>query len=333
MVIQTSNDFKSAEMRKALIPRHNPDLVISKKVKTNMVTIENLVDMKPPGGLNGYSILIVGHAGVGKNQLIAEVANKRQQPLIKINCSGDMRTSSLLGRIAPNERGEFVWQDGLLIEAIRKGYWLDLDEINSLDADILFAIHGLIDDGFMTLATNSEIVYAHENFRIFATMNPISYYGVKTLNQALLDRYVVLEMDFDNEVDAKLIQQLNQPEEVKTALANVINGIRIVYDEGEVTQNFGHRTLHNVVLLSKVFELNMALDLAYTNKLPDGEKASVKTIINDLTSVIKTVQKTNKNLTQGGGRATTPHTGKVVEGVDVDKLAQILADKGQKTPP
>jgi hypothetical protein len=219
----------------------------------------------------------------------------------------------------------------LLITAIRNGYWLDLDEINSLDADILFAIHGLIDDGFMTLANNSEIVYAHPDFRIFATMNPISYYGVKTLNQALLDRYAVIEMDFDNDVDATLISQLNQPADVKTAFANVIIGIRKNYDEGEVTQNFGHRTLHNVVLLSQVFELNKALDLAYTNKLPDGEKASVKTIINDLTSVLKSSQKASKNaLSQSGGKTTSPHTGRVVDGVDVDRLAQILADKGDK---
>jgi MoxR-like ATPase len=313
-----NTEDKSNEIRQALVPRHNPDLVVSKKVKNNMETISTLVDTKPTGGLNGYPVLIVGHAGVGKNQLIAEVAHKRNQPLIKINCSGDMRTSSLLGRIAPQVRAdgtsEFVWQDGLLITAIRNGYWLDLDEINSLDADILFAIHGLIDDGFMTLANNSEIVYAHEDFRIFATMNPISYYGVKTLNQALLDRYAVLEMDFDDDVDATLISQLNQSDDVKVALANVIKG-----------------TLHNVLLLSKQFDLNVALDLAYTNKLPDGEKASVKTIIGDLASVLKTAQKATKNaLTAGGGKATTPHTGQIIKGIDVDRLAQIMADKGDK---
>jgi hypothetical protein len=325
-----NNDTKGTEVRTALIPRHNADLVVSKKVKANMTTIKNLVDTHPTGGLNGYPTLIVGHAGVGKNQLISEVAHERGQPLVKINCSGDMRTSSLLGRIAPNEKGEFVWQDGLLIDAIRKGYWLDLDEINSLDADILFAVHGLIDDGFMTLANNSEIVKAHPDFRLFATMNPISYYGVKTLNQAFIDRFAVIEMDFDDEVDKALISQLNQPQEVQTSLANVIVGIRKIYDEQEVTQNFGHRTLHNVVVLSKVFELPMALDLAYTNKLPDGEKASVKTIINDLTQMVKQVQKANKSLSANGGKATVPHTGKVIDGVDVDKLSQILADKGNK---
>jgi hypothetical protein len=244
-----------------------------------------------------------------------------------------MRTSSLLGRIAPqidaNGRTEFVFQYGFLPIALKNGYWIDLDEINSLDADILFAIHGLIDDGFMTLANNSEIIYAHKDFRLFATMNPISYYGVKTLNQALIDRFAVIEMDFDDDVDNKLIQQLNQPQDVQTALYNVIQGIRKVYDEGEVTQNFGHRTLDNVVVLSKHFELNKALDMAYTNKLPDGEKASIKTIINDLTQVVKDSLKKTKPLT-GSGKATTPHTGKVVDGVDVDKLAQILADKGNK---
>jgi hypothetical protein len=141
----------------------------------------------------------------------------------------------------------------------------------------------------------------------------------------------VLEMDFDDDVDATLISQLNQSDDVKVALANVIKGIRKNYEEGEVTQNFGHRTLHNVLLLSKQFDLNVALDLAYTNKLPDGEKASVKTIIGDLASVLKTAQKATKNaLTAGGGKATTPHTGQIIKGIDVDRLAQIMADKGDK---
>lgn len=315
----------SKEVRDALIPTHNPDLIITKQVKGIMDAIGKLVDTAS-GGLNGYPVLLVGHAGVGKNQCIGEVANARSQPLIKINCSGDMRASSLLGRIAPTLDGKFEWQDGLLIEALKYGYWLDLDEINSLDADILFAIHGLCDDGFITVANNSSIVKAHHNFRIFATMNPTSYYGVKTLNQALIDRFAVIEVGFDEGVDKKLVEQLNAPKDVQISLLSLIGNIRKAYEEGEITQNFGHRTLHNVVKLSKQFDVLDALNMAYSNKLPESERASVKTMFKDLATLVTTFQKSTQ-----GGKGKAGNQGSVgQDGMDIDAMVKILSDAKKK---
>ena len=308
--------------REMMIPKHNENLIITDTVAGVMYAIEKLQAMKKP-------TLLVGHAGVGKNQNISEVANKLGKPVIKINCSGDMRTSSLLGRMAPNEDGKFVWEDGLIIKAIREGYWLILDEINCLDADILFCLHGLIDDGFITLANNSEVVEAHPEFRMFATMNPISYFGVKTLNQALADRFAIIEIGFDKEIDKALVKQMNCSKEVQQSLLTLINNIRMEYEKGEISQNFGHRTLGNVVELCQAFDLMDALNMAYTNKLPDTQRPSVRTLFKDLATMVseqKAVQKTTKGKNIS---APSPTGGQVVNGVDVDALVGILGD-GQK---
>lgn len=304
--------------REMMIPKHNESLIITPKVQKTMDDIDKLQEMK-------YPCLLVGHAGVGKNQLISEVANKRQQTVIKINCSGDMRTSSLLGRVAPNEDGKFVWDDGLIITAIREGHWLILDEINSLDADILFALHGLIDDGFITLANNSEVVMCHENFRLFATMNPISYFGVKTLNQALADRFAMIEVGFDEEIDIALVKQLKYPKDVQNALLVLIRNIRAEYERQEISQNFGHRTLSNVVRLAEHFELMDAIDMAYSNKLPDTQRGSIKTMFKDLAQTIQT-QRPTQGLKSKSSTPSKPTGGKVVQGVDVDALLNILQD-------
>jgi len=306
--------------RELMIPKHNNDLIVTDSVQNTMSAIERLQAMK-------YPTLLVGHAGVGKNQMIGEVANKLNKPVIKINCSGDMRTSSLLGRMAPNAEGKFVWEDGLIIKAVREGYWLILDEMNSLDADILFCLHGLMDDGYITLANNSEVVEAHPDFRLFATMNPISYFGVKTLNQALADRFAIIDVGFDKEIDKALIKQLNYPKEIQTSLLTLIQNIRMEYEKGEISQNFGHRTLSNTVKLSKQFELLEALDMSYSNKLPDTQRASIKTLFKDLTSMVQAQKPTQSTKT----RAVKPQqpTGQVVNGVDVDALVQILGDAKQ----
>jgi MoxR-like ATPase len=314
METKTNGKIYSREM---MIPKHNPNLIVSDNVKSTMEKIENLSAMK-------YPVLLVGHAGVGKNQMIGEVANKLHQPVIKINCSGDMRTSSLLGRMAPNQDGKFVWEDGLIVKAIREGYWLILDEMNSLDADILFCLHGLMDDGFITLANNSEVVEAHENFRLFATMNPISYFGVKTLNQALADRFAIIDIGFDDDVDKALIKQLAYPKEIQTSLTTLIKNIRGEYEKGDISQNFGHRTLSNVVKLSKQFDLLDSLDMAYSNKLPDTQRASIKTLFKDLAQMVKDQKATQTVKTKANGPKAP--TGAVVNGVDVNALVGILND-------
>ena len=306
--------------KELMIPKHNEDLIITKQVQETMDKIDRLQKMK-------YPCLLVGHAGVGKNQLINEVAHKNQQTVIKINCSGDMRTSSLLGRVTPSETGKFVWDDGLIITAIREGHWLILDEINSLDADILFALHGLIDDGFITLANNSEVVMAHENFRLFATMNPISYFGVKTLNQALADRFAIIEVGFDEEIDQALIKQLKYGKDVQASLMMLIINIRNEYELQEISQNFGHRTLSNVVRLCEYFDLMDALNMAYCNKLPETQRASIKTLFKDLAQVVQLQHTEGQQLkTKGTPKQAKPTGGSVVQGVDVDALINILQD-------
>jgi MoxR-like ATPase len=320
----TNNNEGKILSREMMIPKHNDNLIVTDTVEATMDAIEKLQAMLKP-------TLLVGHAGVGKNQLIGEVANKLRKPVIKINCSGDMRTSSLLGRMAPNNEGKFVWEDGLIIKAIREGYWLILDEINCLDADILFCLHGLIDDGFITLANNSEVVEAHPEFRMFATMNPISYFGVKTLNQALADRFAIIEVGFDKEIDKALVKQLNYPKEIQTSLLTLITNIRMEYEKGEISQNFGHRTLSNVVQLSKEFDLLDSLNMSFSNKLPDTQRASIKTLFKDLATMVqaqKPVQTTKK-----GAKAVSqpaPTGGQVVNGVDVDSLIGILSDGSRK---
>ena len=276
-----------------IVPPHNPNLILSKEYKKTLETIEQLVNLGEP-------VLIQGHAGVGKNQAICEVAHKLNKKVIKINCTGDMKTSTLIGRInavietdkvTGEKRTVITWQDGLIPLCLKNEYWLVMDEVNSLDPDILFVLHGLLDDGYLTIANNSEIIKAKPGFRILATMNP-NYHGVKSLNQAFIDRWSVIEMDFDKVVDAKLLERMNAPEPVRKAVESLIKKIRERYDTEDITQNFGHRTLDKVVVLSKVFTIPEAMDMAFANKLPIHERGAVKTLIKELAQEIDRVEKT-----------------------------------------
>lgn len=67
---------------------------------------------------------------------------------------------------------------GVLIDAMRKGYWIILDELNLAPTDVLEALNRLLDDNReLFVAETQEVVKAHPRFMLFATQNPPGFYG------------------------------------------------------------------------------------------------------------------------------------------------------------
>ena len=259
-----------------LIPNEDKSLILSDSFMHLVSDIENLVDLDFP-------VMLRGHAGVGKNKSIEYIACKRNQPLMAVDCSGDMTSSSLLGRISVDSNGNIVWEDGMLTKAVEKGVWFVGNEINSVDMDVLFALHGLLDGGYMVIPNRSKVVKAHPNFKMFITMNYGSYYGVKPVNQAFLDRFVTLDVINDEEIDKKILSEMAYSEDVKTSVMNLVNKIRTP-DQNRmfnISQYFGHRTFNNMKRLSTKFDVVDAFNMAYTYKLPDKERKYVSDLVND----------------------------------------------------
>lgn len=67
---------------------------------------------------------------------------------------------------------------GVLIDAMRKGYWIILDELNLAPTDVLEALNRLLDDNReLFVAETQEVIKAHPRFLLFATQNPPGLYG------------------------------------------------------------------------------------------------------------------------------------------------------------
>lgn len=72
----------------------------------------------------------------------------------------------------------FLPPKGVLIDAMRKGYWIILDELNLAPTDVLEALNRLLDDNReLFIAETQEVVKAHPRFMLFATQNPPGLYG------------------------------------------------------------------------------------------------------------------------------------------------------------
>jgi midasin len=51
-----------------------------------------------------------------------------------------------MGSYVSDSEGKLKFQEGALVEAVRKGYWLVLDELNLAPSEVLEALNRLLDD-------------------------------------------------------------------------------------------------------------------------------------------------------------------------------------------
>ncbi len=89
------------------------------------------------------------------------------------------------------------WQDGLLVQALRRGWWVILDELNLAEPQILERLNSLLerDPGLVLTEHDNSVIghggeAVHHGFRIFGTMNPAEYAGRSVLSPAYRDRWV-----------------------------------------------------------------------------------------------------------------------------------------------
>lgn len=137
--------------------------------------------------------LIVGETGTGKTSAIRYACKVAGLPYRRINLNGGTSVDELVGKILIKD-GTTYWNDGMLVDAMKRGHVIVFDEINAGQAEVLFVLQSLLDDDRMVIIDDGAgtIVRPHPDFRFFATMNPAEsggYAGTRDLNKALMSRF------------------------------------------------------------------------------------------------------------------------------------------------
>ncbi|OJD17177.1 hypothetical protein AJ78_02721 [Emergomyces pasteurianus Ep9510] len=158
----------------------------------------NLMNLVRASSTRRFPILLQGPTSSGKTSMVEYLANISGNRFVRINNHEHTDLQEYLGSYVSGEDGNLRYQEGILVEALRNGYWIVLDELNLAPTDVLEALNRLLDDNReLFLPETQEVIRPHPNFMLFATQNPAGLYGGrKVLSRAFRNRF--LELHFDD---------------------------------------------------------------------------------------------------------------------------------------
>lgn len=145
-----------------------------------------------------------------ETEMHVEERNKKRQKLSTSNHKGDSAMPGktvtetlqpLLNEIevlARRHASLFEWSDGPLVAAMKQGQMLLLDEMSLAEDAVLERLNSVLEPSrTLVLAEKADdgsndetrVIVAHDNFRVFATMNPGGDFGKRELSPALRSRF------------------------------------------------------------------------------------------------------------------------------------------------
>lgn len=144
-------------------------------------------------------VLLKGPSGSGKTKLAQSISSYFNQPMHSVNCSVDLDAESLLGfKTIIQKDGETMIEfvEGPVIQAMKKGHILYIDEINMARPETLPVLHSVLDHRRMlTNPFTGEVIYAHEDFSVISAINE-GYVGTSPMNEALKNRFISFSVPY-----------------------------------------------------------------------------------------------------------------------------------------
>ncbi|GEM_PF-3126812 len=150
--------------------------------------------------------LMVGPSGTGKTSIGRGVAQEMDLPFYFIGAVES--TYQIKGFIDAN--GQIVHTP--FRKAYEEGGVFLFDEMDASDPQTLVALHAALDNGY--LDAPDAMVEQHPDFHFMASANTwgrgasLQYMGRNALDGATLDRYGFQEIDYDQDFEKKLVEEL-----------------------------------------------------------------------------------------------------------------------------
>ena len=153
---------------------------------------KEILEMAMAALLEGSNLLLSGAKATGKNILAENLAWIFGRPVYNISFNVNTDSSSLIGTDTFRDN-EVQLRKGSVYRCAEDGGFGILDEINMAKNDAASVLHATLDHRRIIDVPGYEKIDLHPAARFIGTMN-YGYAGTKELNEALVSRFLVIDM-------------------------------------------------------------------------------------------------------------------------------------------
>ena len=171
---------------------------------------KEILEMAIAALLQGENVLLSGSKATGKNILAENLAWIFGRPSYNISFNVNTDSSSLIGTDTFVDN-EVRLRKGPVYQCAENGGFGVFDEINMAKNDAVSVLHATLDYRRLIDVPGYDKIELHPATRFIGTMN-YGYAGTRELNEALVSRFLVIDMPALTEETLMLILRANFPD-------------------------------------------------------------------------------------------------------------------------
>ena len=163
----------------------------------------------------GRDLLLEGPPGTSKSTLLRAITAEWGVPLVFVEGNADLTPAKLIGhhnpaRVLREDYSPANFVDGPLLEAMREGGFLYIEEFNRAPEDTLNTLLTAMAEREVAVPRVGRIA-ARPTFRVIATMNPYDNVGTTRLSTSVHDRLCRLAVTYQDAQAERGIVALRAP--------------------------------------------------------------------------------------------------------------------------
>lgn len=197
---------------------------------------KDILEMAIAGLLKGENLLLTGPKATGKNILAENLAYIFNRPAYNVSFHVNTNSGDLIGTDTFVDN-EVKLRKGTIYQCAEYGGFGILDEINMAKNDAVSVLHATLDYRRSIDVPGYDKIDLHPAARFIGTMN-YGYAGTKELNEALVSRFLVIDMPAQTEESLEFIFRRMFPnikENARTQFIGVFLDLQLKATNSEIS--------------------------------------------------------------------------------------------------